>query len=154
VPRTRIAGTVVAALGLAWGTAAALRVGYPDASGIVEEGLGGAGTRIALLAILAGIPAVVVGLLDGLTALMADRTPRAVLRVAAPSVVGLWAGLWIYGFATIECDGTCRSADAGPVLATLAAAVVVVLVEWGVATVVGVPVARRAAHRAAERSVG
>lgn len=144
----------MAALGLAWGTAAALRVGYPDASGIVEESLGGSGTRIVLLAILAGIPAVVVGLLDGLTALMADRTPRAVLRVAAPSVVGLWAGLWIYGFAAIDCDGSCRRADAGPVLATLAAAVVVVLVEWGVATAVGVPVARRAARRAADRVAG
>ena len=35
---TRIVGLVVAALGLAWGTASALGVGYPGASGGVASG--------------------------------------------------------------------------------------------------------------------
>ena len=139
-PWPRMLPLAVAGLGLLWGTAKALGVGDGDASGIVEESLGGPATGLVLALFFIGAPALVVGLLDGLAVRIGPPARRLAVRVLLVGGFGFWAGLWIYGFADIDCDGTCTEPDRGLVWATFAAAVVFLAVEVGLAALV----ARRA----------
>lgn len=141
--RDHLIALAVALVGIAWGTLRALGVGDADASGIVEESLGGAGTGLVLAVFFVSIPALVVGALDGLTARMRRPALRLATRIVLVGGLGFWAGLWIYGFADIDCDGTCLHPDRPLVWTTLVASLVFLAVEWAVATVVG----RRARHR-------
>ena len=149
----RIVPIVVALLGLAWGTMRALGVGYPDASGIVEEPLGGAGTAALLAMFFIGVPSVAVGVVDGLTVRVRRRATRVGTRIVLVGGFGVWSGLWIWGFTDIDCDGTCLDADTGIVVTTLLAAVVFLAVEIGIATVVGRAARRRDAARAGTGTV-
>lgn len=139
----RAVPVVVALLGIAWGTARALDVGFPDASGIVEEPLGGAGTAALLAALLIGIPALVVGVADGLTVRLRRPGWRVALRVLLVGGLGLWAGLWVWGLADIDCDGTCLDLDRDIVWAALATALVALAVEVGIASLVDRAARRR-----------
>lgn len=146
-PRERWTALGVALLGLLWGTAKALGVGDADASGIVEESLGGAAIGLVLAAFFIGIPALVVGALDGLTVRIGRPVLRLVVRVLLVGGFGFWAGFWIYGFADIDCDGTCLEPDRGLVWTTVASAVVLLALEVGVARLVERAARRRAAVR-------
>lgn len=128
---------VVAAVGLAWGAVSAAGVGDAANTGIVEDGLGGAGTAAILVAVFVGPVAVVVGLLDGLVRRLRSRAGRIVLRTLLVGGLGFWAGLWVWAVSDLECDGTCLEADGGLVVAALAVAVAAVLVEQLVAALVG-----------------
>jgi len=139
----RIVPVAVALAGIAWGTIKALGVGYPDASGIVEDSLGGAGTAALLAVFFIGVPSVAVGVVDGLTVRMRRRVTRVIARVVLVGGFGLWCGLWIWGFTDIDCDGTCLDADTGIAFTTLLAAVVFLAVEVGIATLVGRAARRR-----------
>ena len=109
--------------GVVWGTVMGLAVGDAGASGIVEESLGGAGTALVLALFFIGVPAMVVGFLDGLTARITRTAVRLAVRVLLLAGLGLWAGLWIYAFADIDCDGTCIDPDRGIIWVTLAVTV-------------------------------
>jgi hypothetical protein len=143
VPVARWIGLAVAGLGLVVTTVAALGIGYPDGTGIVEEGTTTAGERVLILAILAGIPAVVLGVADGLLALVPHPGPRSVGRVVLVGGLGWWAGLLVYAFASLACDGSCLEVERGPVVASALAGVGVVAVEVAIAAGVGRMVGRR-----------
>ena len=134
--------------GVVWGTAMALGVGDAGASGIVEESLGGPGTALVLALFFIGVPAMVVGFLDGLTARFTRTAVRLAVRVLLLAGLGLWAGLWIYAFADIDCDGTCIDPDRSVIWVTLAVTVVFLVIEQVLAGFVG----RRAARRSTERA--
>lgn len=134
--------------GVVWGTVMGLAVGDAGASGIVEESLGGAGTALVLALFFIGVPAMVVGFLDGLTARITRTAVRLAVRVLLLAGLGLWAGLWIYAFADIDCDGTCIDPDRGIIWVTLAVTVVFLVIEQVLAGFVG----RRAARRSTERA--
>lgn len=132
----RVIALAVAGLGLLWGTLAALGVGDPDASGIVEESLGGPGTAVVLGLFFIGVPAVAVGVVDGLTVRIRGRALRLGAQVLLVGGFGFWAGLWIYGFTDIDCDGTCIAPDRSIVWATLTVAFAFLAVEVAIATAV------------------
>lgn len=142
-PVARWIGLAVAGLVLVIATLAALGIGYPDGTGIVEEGTTTAGERVLILAFLAGIPAVVVGVVDGLLALVPQAGPRGAGRVVLIAVLGGWAALLVYAFASLACDGSCLEVERGPVVASALAAAGVLAVEVGVAALVGGIVRRR-----------
>lgn len=147
--RRSVAGWAVilaAVPGVVWGTVRGLGVGDAGASGIVEESLGGAGAALVLALFFIGVPALVVGTLDGLTVRIARTGARVVVRVLLLAGLGFWAGLWIYGFADIDCDGTCLAPDRAIVWTALAVTVVALVAEQAIAGLVG----RRASRRAAE----
>ena len=151
--RDHLIALAVALIGVAWGVASALGVGDDDASGIVEDGLGGAGTGLVLALFFIGVPALVVGTLDGLTARLARPVARLALRVLLVGGLGFWAGLWIFAFSDIDCDGTCIDPDRGLVWTTLAVTVASFALEWLVAWAVGGRAQRRGNDRhAAETS--
>jgi len=127
--RNHLIALAVGLIGVAWGVAGALGVGDADATGIVEDGLGGAGTGLVLALFFIGVPALVVGTLDGLTARLTRPVARLALRVLLVGGLGFWAGLWIFAFSDIDCDGTCIDPDRGLVWTTLAVTVVALAVE-------------------------
>lgn len=143
MPVARWIGLAVAGLGLVITTVAALGIGYPDGTGIVEEGTTTAGERVLILAFLVGIPAVVVGVADGLLALVPQTGPRSVGRVVLIGGLGWWAGLLVYAFASLACDGSCLEAERGPVVASALTGVGMLVVEVAIAAVVGLVLRRR-----------
>lgn len=101
----------------------------PDNSGIIEEGLGGAGDAFVIGLIWVSVPSVVVAVLDGLLSgrrAVPARTSRAVLVI----VLALWAGLWVITATVMECDGTCIDVPTGVLFAALAAAEIGVVGAW------------------------
>ena len=140
----------VACVFLALGIWGAANVGDADASNIVEEPLGGAGTAVLLAALFIGIPAVVVGVVDGLLDRFRSRPVRFTLRVVVVGGFGLWAGLWVWALADIDCDGTCTAAEPSIVVAASATACALLAVEVALGWLVGRNArARRAAAPAA-----
>lgn len=121
----------------------ALGVGDAGSSGIVEESLGGPATGIVLGLFFIGVPALAVGVLDGLTVRIRRTALRVATRILLLGGFGFWAGMWIYAFSDIDCDGTCLEPDRGLVWASVALAVVALVAEAGMAALVG----RRARRR-------
>lgn len=142
----RVVPVVAALVAIAWGTVQALGVGYPDASGIVEEPLGGTGTAALLAVFFIGVPSVAVGVVDGLTVRVRRRATRVGARLLLVGGFGLWCGLWIWAFTDIDCDGTCLDADSGIALTTLLTALVFLAVEVGIATLVGSAARKRSTN--------
>ena len=120
---------------IALACAAGLGVGDPQASGIVEESLGGPGPAVVLVAVLAGLPTLVVGLVVGLSGGLRSTGLRTTLRLVAAVGAGCWCGVWVWAVAELSCDGSCVVTDRGAVwsaTATTLAAVVLaaVLSAW------------------------
>jgi hypothetical protein len=107
----------------------------PDNSGIIEEGLGGAGDAFVIGLIWVSVPAIVVAVLDGF---LSGRSalPARTLRAVVVIVLALWAGLWVITATIMECDGTCTDVPTGTLFAALAAVEVGVvgalLLGWGI----------------------
>jgi hypothetical protein len=145
-PWERAIPVAVALVGLAWGTIQAFGVGDPDATGIVEDGLGGPGTGAVLMAFFVGIPALIVGAFDGLAARLRRRGVRLLVRILLVGGLGFWAGLWVWGFTDIDCDGSCIDPQEGLIWAALAVAVGCLVLEWVLATLVARLTMRRRAE--------
>jgi hypothetical protein len=107
----------------------------PGNSGIIEEGLGGAGDAFVIGLIWVSVPAIVVAVLDGFLSgrsALPARTFRAVVVI----VLAIWAGLWVITATIMECDGTCTDVPTGTLFAALAAVEIGVvgalLLGWGI----------------------
>lgn len=111
--------------------------GDPQASGIVEDGLGGPGDAFLIGLLVIAIPAVVVAVADGRLA-RRRTTARAAARALLVLALAFAGGMLVITAAAMDCDGTCIDPPTGVILASLAAAEIGVLGSW----VVGRGVAR------------
>ncbi|MFA5882631.1 MAG: hypothetical protein WDA60_02150 [Acidimicrobiia bacterium] len=145
-PAERLVPLAVACVFIALGVWRATAVGDADATGIVEEPLGGAGTAVFLAGLFIGIPAVVAGVVDGLIDRVRRGGTRIVLRIVVVGGFGLWAGLWVWALADIDCDGSCTEAEPDIVVAAAVTAFALLLVEAAIGWLVG----RRARVRRSE----
>ncbi|HUF84379.1 MAG TPA: hypothetical protein VMQ81_07295 [Acidimicrobiia bacterium] len=98
-------------------------------SGIIEDGLGGAGDAFVIGLLWIVIPAVVVGVLDGLLS-GRSAVPARTFRALVVIVLVLWAGLWVITATVMECDGTCIDVPTGTLFAALVAAEIGVVGSW------------------------
>jgi hypothetical protein len=101
----------------------------PDNSGIIEEGLGGAGDAFLIGLIWVSVPALAIGIVDGL---LSGRSalPARTFRALVVIVLALWAGLWVITATVMECDGTCIDVPTGVLFAALAAVEAGVTGSW------------------------
>ena len=118
---------------LAVAVAVGLGVGDPHASGIVEESLGGPGSAVAVVAVLAGLPTVVVGLVVGLMGRIRSAGLRVALRLVATFAAGCWCALWVWAVAEMSCDGSCIVTDRGAVWAATVTSSVALLLAAALA---------------------
>lgn len=130
---------------LAVGCAFGLGVGDPDASGIVEESLGGAGSAAVVMAILVGVPSLVAGAVIGVVGGSTSRGVRAGVRWTSGIALGVWTGLLVYVVGALSCDGSCIHADRGAVLAAAGVGLAALVAAAGLAAVVDGWVGRRRA---------
>lgn len=120
---------VIVGAGVAWANA---RVGYPGASGIVEESIGGP-VVAAIVAAVAGAPvALGVGLFDGLVGAVRSAVVRRIVRNVAYLVLGAWCALMAALVVEIDCDGSCTRADGAVTAGAAVAGLVLVVVAFGV----------------------
>ncbi len=125
-----LAAVAVVLAGAVWANA---RVGYPEASGIVEESIGGP-LVAGIVAAIAGAPvALGGGLFDGLVGAVRSTAVRRTVRTVAYLVLGAWCALTVALVVEIDCDGTCAGADDSVTRGAALAGVALVVVAVGVA---------------------
>jgi hypothetical protein len=100
-------------------------------SGIVEESVGGAGDAFVVAIVILGVPAIVVGVVQGLLA-RRGTTTRRVLHLGIGVLLAAFAGVMVAALTEAECDGTCTDVPLGVLFASLAAAELALVVSWAI----------------------
>ena len=102
-----------------------------DNSGIVEESVGGAGSAFVIAIAILAIPAVVVGVVQGLLARRVTAV-RRIVHVTIGVLLAAFAGVMVAALTEQECDGTCIDVPLGVLFASLVAAELALVGSWSV----------------------
>ena len=115
---------------------ALLTTGDGANTGIIEESLGTPGSVFLVVLLVLAVPALVVGIVDGLLARRQGGMVRRVIRAIVIVAFGAFAALLVNVAAEGSCDGSCIDPPRGEILAGFAAATTALVLEWLLATII------------------
>jgi hypothetical protein len=120
--------SLVAVLGA--GIAEWLTLGDPDASGIIEEGWGGSGDVALVGALILVLPAVILGVADGVLTRRGGSGLRRAARALVVLLLGAISAIWVASASEMACDGSCIDAPTSEILVATAVGVGALAVAW------------------------
>ncbi|MCJ7436141.1 MAG: hypothetical protein MUP97_00030 [Acidimicrobiia bacterium] len=115
---------------------AMLTTGDRANTGIVEESLGTPGSVFVVVLLLLAVPALVVGIVDGVLARRRGGMVRRLIRAILIVAFGALAALFVTVAAEGSCDGSCIDPPRGEILAGFGAAETALVVEWSLAAII------------------
>lgn len=124
------------ALVIAATVVALLTTGDRANTGIIEESLGTPGNVFLVVLVLVAVPALVVGIVDGVLARRQSGMVRRLIRAIVIVAFGAWAALFVIVAAEGSCDGSCIDPPRGEILAGFGAASTALVFEWLLAAII------------------